>query len=67
MDETSSAVIGCRCEAGIDYMLAPEATPDGRPGVLTLFFFMSASCLGAFVPRLMRTFYTDGVDGATAQ
>jgi len=38
----ATSVIGCRCEAGIDYMLAPEATPDGRPGVLTLFFFMSA-------------------------
>ena len=37
----ATSVIGCRCEAGIDCILAPQATPDGRPGVMTLFFFMS--------------------------
>ncbi len=28
-----TSVIGCPCEAGIDKILLPEETPDGRPGV----------------------------------
>ena len=28
----ATSVIGCGCEAGIDRELAPEETPDGRPG-----------------------------------
>jgi formylmethanofuran--tetrahydromethanopterin N-formyltransferase len=34
----ATSVIGCKCEAGIEYELDPAETPDGRPGVSTLLF-----------------------------
>lgn len=34
----ASSVIGCDAEAGIERELAPEETPDGRPGVSVLLF-----------------------------
>lgn len=37
----ATSIIGCGCEAGIGDLLSPEQTPDGRPGVLVLFFTMS--------------------------
>ncbi len=37
----ATSIIGCGCEAGIDILIAPEATPDGRPGVRALFFTIS--------------------------
>lgn len=37
----ATSIIGCGCEAGIGGLLAPEQTPDGRPGVLALFFTTS--------------------------
>ncbi|NLD38637.1 MAG: formylmethanofuran--tetrahydromethanopterin N-formyltransferase [Desulfatiglans sp.] len=37
----ATSIIGCGCEAGIDTLLSPEDTPDGRPGVRVLFFTMS--------------------------
>ena len=37
----ATSVIGCGCEAGIDGVLSPEQTPDGRPGVAVLFFTIS--------------------------
>jgi formylmethanofuran--tetrahydromethanopterin N-formyltransferase len=33
-----SSVIACDAEAGIECVLSPEETPDGRPGVSLLFF-----------------------------
>ena len=39
----ATSVIGCGCEAGIDYDLAPHDTPDGRPGVRVLMFAMSTA------------------------
>ncbi|MDI6726112.1 MAG: formylmethanofuran--tetrahydromethanopterin N-formyltransferase [Smithellaceae bacterium] len=36
-----TSIIGCGCEAGIESVLPPEQTPDGRPGVKVLFFTMS--------------------------
>ncbi len=33
-----TSVIGCGVEAGIDCMLSPAQTPDGRPGVRVLMF-----------------------------
>jgi formylmethanofuran--tetrahydromethanopterin N-formyltransferase len=39
----ATSVIGCGCEAGIDYPLAPRDTPDGRPGVRVLLFAVSTS------------------------
>ncbi|MCZ2342475.1 MAG: formylmethanofuran--tetrahydromethanopterin N-formyltransferase [Bacteroidales bacterium] len=37
----AASVIGCDAEAGIERELAPEETPDGRPGVALLFFAFS--------------------------
>jgi formylmethanofuran--tetrahydromethanopterin N-formyltransferase len=37
----ATSVIACGCEAGIELDLAPDATPDGRPGVAVLLFAMS--------------------------
>ena len=32
----ATSVIGCKCEAGIERELAPDETPDGRPGMSVL-------------------------------
>jgi len=37
----ASSVIGCDAEASIERILAPEETPDGRPGVSLLFYAFS--------------------------
>ena len=34
----ATSVIACGCEAGIDRALAPDETPDGRPGFRVLIF-----------------------------
>lgn len=34
----ATSVIGCKCEAGIEGDLPPDATPDGRPGTSVLLF-----------------------------
>ncbi len=34
----ATSVIACGCEAGIEAEVAPEESPDGRPGVSLLFF-----------------------------
>lgn len=36
----ATSVIGCKCEAGIECMLSPADTPDGRPGCAVLFMTM---------------------------
>ena len=36
----ATSVIACGCEAGIERELAPEETPDGRPGIAVLLFAM---------------------------
>jgi formylmethanofuran--tetrahydromethanopterin N-formyltransferase len=41
----ASSVIGCDTEAACDQVLAPAATPDGRPGVCLLFFGFSRDAL----------------------
>lgn len=41
-----TSVIGCGAECGIDYEIAPEDTPDGRPGVRALVF--------GFAPQLVE-------------
>jgi len=49
----ATSVIGCDAEAGIEAEVAPEETPDGRPGVSLLFFGFSKEALGkALVNRL---------------
>ena len=40
-----TSVIGCGAECGIDAILAPQETPDGRPGVRVLMFGFSADAL----------------------
>ena len=42
----ATSVIGCKCEAGIEGELAPEDTPDGRPGVAVLLFAFNAEGVG---------------------
>ncbi len=39
----ATSVIACGCEAGIDRTLAPDETPDGRPGVRALLFATSTA------------------------
>jgi formylmethanofuran--tetrahydromethanopterin N-formyltransferase len=41
----AASVIGCDTEAGIERELAPEETPDGRPGVSLLLFAFSRDAL----------------------
>ncbi|WP_244487553.1 MULTISPECIES: formylmethanofuran--tetrahydromethanopterin N-formyltransferase [unclassified Aureimonas] len=41
----ATSVIACGCEAGIDRLLTPEETPDGRPGAMILIFGMSPDML----------------------
>jgi len=38
----ATSVIACGCEASIERTLAPEETPDGRPGVAVLIFSTSS-------------------------
>ena len=42
----ATSVIGCKCEAGIERFLAPEETPDRRPGVSILLFAMDKASVG---------------------
>lgn len=41
----ATSVIMCGCEAGIDRILDPSETPDGRPGVAVLIFAMGGKTL----------------------
>jgi formylmethanofuran--tetrahydromethanopterin N-formyltransferase len=41
-----TSVIGCGAECGIDRVLSPDETPDGRPGVRVLLFGFSPDSLG---------------------
>src|SRR5678815_4226391 len=55
----ATSVIGCKVEAGIEAELAPEETPDGRPGVSVLLFGFDAEGLGGrLVDRVGQTVLT---------
>src|SRR5207249_4470150 len=41
----AASVIGCDAEAGIERVLSPEETPDGRPGLSLLMFGFSRDAL----------------------
>ena len=41
----ATSVIGCKCEAGIERVLEPGDTPDGRPGIAALLFAPDAEGL----------------------
>ncbi|MCP3053622.1 formylmethanofuran--tetrahydromethanopterin N-formyltransferase [Aurantimonas marianensis] len=43
----ATSVIACGCEAGIDRVLTPRETRDGRPGVRILIFAMDTKSLAA--------------------
>lgn len=47
----ATSVIGCGAEAGIEAVLSPEQTPDGRPGMSVLLFAMSGKDLEKQVER----------------
>ena len=47
----ATSVIACGCEAGIERDLAPDETPDGRPGVSILLFAVSTKELSKQVER----------------
>ncbi|MDT8407015.1 MAG: formylmethanofuran--tetrahydromethanopterin N-formyltransferase [Methylococcales bacterium] len=41
----ATSVIACGCEAGIERLVPPEETPDGRPGISVLLFAMGGKGL----------------------
>ncbi len=47
----SSSVIACDAETGVEKRLAPDQTPDGRPGASVLLFGFSKDALGKAVPN----------------
>jgi len=48
-----TSVIACDAEAGIESVLSPDETPDGRPGVSILLFAFNRDALGkAIVKRI---------------
>lgn len=47
----ATSVIGCDAEAAIECDVAPEDTPDGRPGVALLLFAFSDKALGKAIPN----------------
>ena len=47
----ATSVIACGCEAGIERLLEPSETPDGRPGVAVLLFAMSGKELAKQLER----------------
>jgi len=42
----ATSVIGCKCEAGIERLLGPDETPDGRPGASLLLFAFDTDGVG---------------------
>jgi len=55
----ATSVIGCKVEAGLEAELAPDETPDGRPGVSVLLFGFDADGLGKrLVERVGQTVLT---------
>ena len=55
----ATSVIACKVEAGIERELAPEETPDGRPGVSVLLFTVDSNSLPTrLVERIGQTVLT---------
>jgi formylmethanofuran--tetrahydromethanopterin N-formyltransferase len=55
----ATSVIGCKVEAGIERELAPQDTPDGRPGVSVLLFGFDLDGLGKrLIERVGQTVLT---------
>jgi formylmethanofuran--tetrahydromethanopterin N-formyltransferase len=70
-----TSVIECGIEIAVEQSLAPESTPDGRPGVSVLAFAMSTSELVKQIPRRLgqcvltcpTTAVFSGIDGDDSQ
>jgi formylmethanofuran--tetrahydromethanopterin N-formyltransferase len=68
----ATSVIGCKCEAAIEGAVAPDETPDGRPGIAVLLFAMDREGVakrvlervGQCVMTCPTTACFDGVSGA---
>ena len=55
----ATSVIGCKCEAGIERVLEPAETPDGRPGLSVLFMTMGKDDLPKrLIERIGQTVLT---------
>ena len=55
----ATSVIGCKCEAGIERELAPDETPDGRPGMSVLLLTMAKDDLPVrLIERIGQTVLT---------
>lgn len=55
----ATSVIGCKCEAGIERLLQPAETPDGRPGVSVLLMVMARDELATrLIERVGQTVLT---------
>jgi formylmethanofuran--tetrahydromethanopterin N-formyltransferase len=55
----ATSVIGCKVEAGIERELAPQETPDGRPGISILVMTMGKDDLGKrLIERIGQTVLT---------
>jgi formylmethanofuran--tetrahydromethanopterin N-formyltransferase len=55
----ATSVIACKCEAAIERELAPDETPDARPGISVLLFAMDTESLGKrLVERIGQTVLT---------
>ena len=55
----ATSVIACKCEAAVEREVAPDDTPDGRPGVSVLLFAMDTESLGKrLVERIGQTVLT---------
>jgi formylmethanofuran--tetrahydromethanopterin N-formyltransferase len=68
----ATSVIGCKCEAAIERVVAESETPDGRPGIAVLLFAMDREGVGKrIVERVGQSVMTcpttacfDGLPGA---
>ena len=55
----ATSVIGCKCEAGIERVLKPDETPDGRPGIAILLMTMGKDDLPKrLIERIGQTVLT---------
>jgi formylmethanofuran--tetrahydromethanopterin N-formyltransferase len=55
----ATSVIGCKVEAGVEAEMAPDDTPDGRPGISVLVFAFDAEGLGRqLIDRVGQTILT---------
>jgi formylmethanofuran--tetrahydromethanopterin N-formyltransferase len=68
----ATSVIGCKCEAGVERLIEPDETPDGRPGASLLLFAFDTDGVGKrLIERVGQCILTcpstacfDGLPGA---